>query len=120
MSQLVPDTTNAAPVPANAERAVTLTPRVDILETEHEYLVLADLPGVKPEDVDIRFEKGELTVVGRRPAGRTYEATAYQRTFTVSDSIAADKIAAELKHGVLTIHLPKIEAVKPRRIVVSG
>ena len=47
---------------------MTVTPRVDVLETENEFLVLADLPGVKPDDVDVRFEKGELTVHGRRPA----------------------------------------------------
>jgi HSP20 family protein len=120
MSQLVHDSTPTTPAVPAAERHITLVPRVDILETENEYLVLADMPGVSPQDMDIRFDKGELTVVGRRPAGRNYEASSYQRSFQVADTIAADKITAELKAGVLTIHLPKVEAVKPRRISVSG
>ena len=82
-----------------AERAVTVAPRVDVLETEHEFLVLADLPGVKPEDVDIRFEKGELTVHGRRPAAPRVRAAgrAYHRTFAVAETVAADRIGADLK-----------------------
>jgi len=112
----------------NPTRTVTVTPRVDVLETENEVLVLADMPGVKPDDVDVRFEKGELSIHGRRTpshAGkefplREYEATNYFRAFGVSETIAADKIAAELKGGVLTVHLPKVEAVKPRKITVRG
>jgi HSP20 family protein len=115
----------AAETPA---RAVTVTPRVDILEREDEVLVLADLPGVKPDEVDVRFEKGELTIHGRRAAGhagrasqlREYEATNYFRAFAVAETVAADKISAELKGGVLTVHLPKVEAVKPRKIAVRG
>ena len=104
-----------------------VTPRVDVLETEDEFLVLADMPGVRPEDVDVRFEKGELTVHGQRPASaagkaayREFETTSYHRAFAVAETIAADKISAELKGGVLTVRLPKVEAVKPRRITVRG
>jgi HSP20 family protein len=106
--------------PTAAEQAVAIQPRVDVLETENEFLILADVPGVKPEDVDVRFEKGELAFTGRRPAVNEFEATAYQRTFAVSDGVAADRITAELKAGVLKIHLPKIEAVKPKRIAVAS
>ncbi|MCS7020237.1 MAG: Hsp20/alpha crystallin family protein [Gemmataceae bacterium] len=120
MSNLVPQPTATSPAVPTPERSITLVPRIDILETENEYLVLADMPGVAPQDVDIRFDKGEVTVVGRRPASRTYEASSYQRSFRVDDTVAADKITAELKAGVLTIHLPKVEAVKPRRITVTG
>jgi len=121
MSELVREPA-ATPVAAEAaeERAVTVSPRVDVLETEIEFVVLADVPGVKPGDVEIRFEKGELSVQGSRPAGRESEATAYHRTFAVAETVAADKITADLKAGVLTIRLPKVEAVKPRRIAVSG
>jgi len=120
---------NGAPVGAVAEdRAVTATPRVDVVETENEFVLLADMPGVKPDDVDVRFEKGELTVHGRRPAGRPgkepeqreAEATNFQRVFAVDETVAADRITAELKNGVLTVRLPKVEAVKPRRITVHG
>ena len=118
----------AQPAPADDTQTVALTPRVDVLETEDEILVLADMPGVTAEDVDVRFENGELAVHGRRAAShsdkaratREFEVTGYFRSFRVTEQIAADKIAAELKHGVLTLHLPKVEAVKPRRIAVKG
>lgn len=113
---------------SRSERAATVTPRVDVLETENEFLVLADLPGVKPNEVDIRFEKGELTIHGTRPpsccgksaAVREYEPVNYHRGFVVAETVAADRISAELKHGVLTVRLPKVEAVKPKRIAVAG
>ena len=118
----------ARPAPADDGRTVALTPRVDVLETEDEILVFADMPGVTAEDVDVRFENGELAVHGRRAAShpdkpraaRELEVTGYFRSFRVTEQIAADRIAAELKHGVLTLHLPKVEAVKPRRIAVKG
>jgi HSP20 family protein len=122
-------TRNGTSTPAEAPaRAVTVTPRVDILETENEVLVLADLPGVKPDEVDVRFEKGELTIHGRRACChggkeaplREYGAANYFRAFELAETIAADRIEAELKNGVLTLHLPKVEAVKPRRIAVKG
>jgi len=118
-------TSTLAEAPA---RTVTVTPRVDILELEDEVLVLADLPGVKPDEVDVRFEKGGLTIHGRRQFGhagreaslREYEAANYFRAFELAETIAADRIEAELKDGVLTVHLPKVEAVKPRKITVRG
>jgi HSP20 family protein len=104
------------------------TPRVDILETDEESLLLADLPGVTPEDVDVRFENGELIIGGRcasRHQGAKYLLSEYgvgdfYRAFTISDHIDWQKISAELKNGVLTVHLPKAETVKPRKITVKG
>jgi HSP20 family protein len=108
-------------------RDVTLTPRVDIVETEDELLLYVDLPGVMPEDVDVRFENSELTLRGRRTPrtmGRPwlweYEAGGFHRVFRVAENIAAEKIACDLKNGVMTVHLPKVEAVKPRRISVRA
>lgn len=113
------DVTNQASENGSTDRGLAVSPRVDVLETENEYLVLADMPGTKPDDVDVRFEHGELSVHGRR-AARKDEVATYHRIFAVADTVAADKISAELKSGVLTIHLPKIEAVKPKRIAVNG
>ncbi len=96
------------------ERTAAVRPRVDILESSQEFLLVADMPGVQPGDVNLSFEKGELTLSGARGHSK------YERTFAVSDVVAADRIAAEIKNGVLTVHLPKIEAVKPRKIVVQG
>jgi HSP20 family protein len=131
MSEKTLERANGAAQPAPADdgtRAVALTPRVDVLETDDEILVYADMPGVAAEDVDVRFENGELAVHGRRAAShpdkprtaREFEVTGYFRSFRVTEQIAADRIEAALKNGVLTLHLPKVEAVKPRRIAVKG
>ena len=109
-------------------RTVTVAPRIDLLESEDEFLLLADMPGVKSDDVDIRFEKGELTIHGRRneaypgkePAFREFDAANFSRAFIVAETVAADRISAELKNGVLTVRLPKTEAVKPKKITVKG
>lgn len=113
---------------AETTRGVTLTPRVDVLETEQEILVIGDLPGVKQENLDIRFENGELTLHGRRTFANSdktqflneVESADYFRSFRISEKIDAEKIWAELKDGVLTLHLPKAEAAKPRKISVKG
>jgi len=104
------------------------TPRVDVVETEEESLLLADLPGVRPGDVDVRFDNGELVVDGRcapRHQGPNYLLSEYgvgdfYRAFTVGEQVDWQKITAELKNGVLTVRLPKAEAVKPRKITVKG
>jgi HSP20 family protein len=104
------------------------TPRVDIFETEKELLLLADVPGVGPEDVDLRYEQGQLFLHGHvrphRQEGtvllREYEDGDYYRVFEVHESIDASKIEAECKSGVLTVHLPKSEAVLPRKITVGS
>jgi HSP20 family protein len=115
-------------VQREATRDVVYTPRVDILETAEELILFADLPGVKPEDADVRFENGELVLQGRcQPRHpevgnllQEYSVGDFYRVFAVSQDIDADKIAAELKNGVLTVHLPKAEAVKPKKIAVKG
>ena len=104
------------------------TPRVDIYETENELLLYADLPGVRAEDVDLRYEAGELTLHGKvRPRERTeqfyqweYEEGDFFRVFQVHESIDGTRIAAECKNGVLTVHLPKVEAARPRQVKVRG
>jgi len=103
------------------------TPRVDILETEQELTLFADVPGVRPGDVDLRYEQGELLlharVQPRQPQDNyllnEYEVGDFYRTFAIHESIDSSKIGAECKNGVLTIHLPKAEAVRPKRISVK-
>ncbi|MFO0797828.1 MAG: Hsp20/alpha crystallin family protein [Gemmataceae bacterium] len=128
MSDLALKPNGAPAAAADDARAATVAPRVDVLETENEFLLLADLPGVRPGDVDVRFEQGELTVHGRRTAAEgkrrallgEYAGANFHRVFAVTDTVAADRIEADLKNGVLTVRLPKIEAVKPRKITVRG
>jgi len=115
-------------VPVRPAVRLVFTPRVDILENENELVLVADVPGVGPEDVDVRFENGELTLNGRcaprafgaRPLGEEYEVGDYHRVFSLSDHIDGDRITAQLAQGVLTVRLPKREAVKPKRIPVRG
>ncbi len=106
---------------------VTYTPRVDILETDDALVLYADLPGVRPEDLDVQYENGELTLRARcaaRPADQflvqEYGVGEFYRAFTITEHLDADKISAELKNGVLTVRLPKAEAVKPKKIQVAA
>jgi HSP20 family protein len=111
-----------------APRRLTITPPVDILELPDELVLLVDLPGVKADDVDVHFERGELTVKAKREATpRTGRALVeeflpgdFSRGFLISQDIAPDRIVAELKNGVLIVHLPKAETAMPRRISVKG
>lgn len=111
----------------NSEGRRVAAPAVDVYENKEEVLLVADMPGVRPDDIVIRFERGELTLSGRRakmPEGSVLAAehrfTDFQRTFTVPQSIQSDAINAEISHGVLKIHLPKIAAQKPRQISVKA
>jgi HSP20 family protein len=107
---------------------VYFTPRVDIFETEDELLFFCDMPGVKPADLDLRFENGELILHGkvqpRQPQtsflAAEYGVGDFYRAFTVNQKVNVNQLAAEYKQGVLTIHLPKTEEVKPKRINIKA
>lgn len=103
-----------------------VAPPVDIFETEDAIVVIADLPGVGKEDVDIRVEDSILTIRGKAtyspPADllrEEFSLDGYFRQFQLSDEVDQEKISAETKNGVLTIHLPKAEKSKPRQIKVK-
>jgi HSP20 family protein len=104
------------------------TPRVDVVETDHELTLFADVPGVRPEDVDLRYEQGELVLHGRvrGKAGRReflakeFDDGDFFRAFHIHESIDSGKISAECKNGVLVVHLPKVEETRPKRISVRG
>jgi HSP20 family protein len=115
-------------VPETTRGGYYFTPRVDIFETDKELTLFAELPGVRPEDVNLHYENGELVLHGRvqpRRGNRAlllgeYEEGDFYRVFTIHESIDASKIEAECKGGVLTVHLPKVEAARPRQINVKG
>lgn len=104
------------------------TPHVDIIEQPEELTVLADMPGVEARNVEIRYEQGELTIHGKVDPRqdergvnfllREYNVGDYWRTFRLGEGIDPDRIQAELKNGVMELHLPKAEAARPRKIVV--
>ena len=107
------------------ERGVQRTTAlVDVYENDDEILILADMPGVEPDGVDLRLESSEVRVCGTqaRPsdADPNWLPLEFQRAFTVPDSVAADRVSAELKGGVLHLKLGKGEHAKPKRIVVTS
>jgi HSP20 family protein len=104
-------------------------PAVDIIETENELVLKADVPGVELKDIDIQLENGTLTVKGERKfekeennkgfhrMERSYGS--FVRIFTVPDSVDAEHVKAGYEAGVLTITLPKKEVAKPKTIKVQ-
>ncbi len=103
-------------------------PATDIYETEAELTVVMEMPGVGRDAVDITLEKGRLAVEGRidfagyeglKPAYTEYNVGHFVRTFALSSKIDQEKISADMQGGVLTLKLPKVEEVQPRRIAVS-
>ncbi len=104
----------------SAERP-TYAPPVDIFENKEEILIVADLPGVRTEDLRVDLDKDHLTILAHRaPPGAGSEAFDYTRTFVVPRGIEADKISANLQNGVLRLQLPKPAALKPRQIAVRA
>lgn len=105
----------AAPAPANTQR-MTLTPAVDVFENAENFLLVSDFPGVDPAGVEVRFEGNRLTLKGQ-VTGQTVQ---WAREFSLPGGIDADKITADLKNGVLSVTLPKLESLKPRQITVRA
>jgi HSP20 family protein len=103
-------------------------PRVDIYETDKELTLYADVPGVRPDAVDLRYERGELILHGRVPPREQdrnfllneYEVGDFYRAFSIHESIDSSKISAECKNGVLVVHLPKMAEAQPRQITVRA
>src|SRR5262252_4655986 len=129
MAQEVRTTDQQTPATTGArertpDRPVFL-PAADIYETRDNIVVLAEMPGVAPDGVDITLERRVLTIRGRSAAGdhagyqrvySEYAAGDYERVFTLSENIDRDRIEAALKDGVLQLVLPKAEAAKARKI----
>lgn len=105
------------------------SPRADILETNDEFIVVADLPGVDEKSIEVNLDKNILTITAHPameiPQGYAlsfseYVPGEYERRFVLSDMIDREKIEAGVKNGVLHLHLPKAGHAKPRRITVRG
>lgn len=104
-------------------------PAVDIFETENEWVLKADLPDVKLEDVNIQIENGNLTLKGERKFQKEENGKGYQRVersygtfaryFSLPDTVDSENVRADYANGVLTVKLPKKEVAKPRSIKVQ-
>lgn len=122
------DNANASTVPEQTRSGPVYSPPVDIFENDSAITVLADMPGVKAEDLKIDLHESVLTLTG--PVGaaggtkesdvlREYQTGTFFRQFTLSETIDQTRIDAQLTDGVLRLELPKVERARPRRITVK-
>jgi HSP20 family protein len=115
---------------ASSSPSVSWVPRVDIHEEKDRFVVLADVPGVEPKDIDITAENGVLTVRGERRAEKRETENGYERVervsgaflrrFTLPEGANTDSIKAKQTNGVLEVTIPKTPAVQPRRISIDS
>ncbi len=129
MSDSVAKAESPADQPQKRVLRRTVTPDVDVFENGDEILVVADVPGVSRAAIDVRVERGTLTLETKAPPEGQEEGTAlareygvydFARSFRIPEGIDAAAVRAEVKHGTLTVHLPKAAASKPRKIAVSA
>lgn len=102
---------------------------VDVEENEHEYLVTADLPGMKKDDIKITFENNYLTISGEKKSKKEISEDNYHlierrqgkfsRSLAIPSGVKADHIEADYEQGVLTVKIPKAEEAKPKQIEVK-
>jgi HSP20 family molecular chaperone IbpA len=114
-----------APARPETGRALrTIAPRVDIYETDSAYVLLADMPGVKPDDLEVVAERNSLIVRGRAaqpdepPDYQEFELGEYQRAFSLTEDLDAERMTASLRDGVLRVDVPKSPGVQPKKIPV--
>jgi HSP20 family protein len=118
---------------AEASRAAessSFSPALDVRESQDAYTIVASLPGVKPEDVNIQYQKGVLTIGGETSTDKSRDEGTwhlrerrhgrFSRTISLPDSVNADAADARFEHGVLELRMPKAEETKPRRIAVHA
>ncbi|HEB77049.1 MAG TPA: Hsp20/alpha crystallin family protein [Methylothermaceae bacterium] len=113
-----------------APATVEWAPAVDIKEEADRYIVQADLPGIKPEDIEVTLEKGVLTIKGHRETEAKEEKENYKRIerfygsffrrFTLPETVDEEKIEAKYENGVLTVVIPKKPEVQPKKIPVKA
>src|SRR5262245_6024508 len=112
------------------EQQAGFTPAFEVRETTDGYVFKADLPGIREEDLEIHLTGNRLTVSGKREAEQRHESDRYyayevsygsfSRSFTLPEGIDADHVKAELKNGVLTLHVPKKAEAQARKIPLGG
>ena len=111
------------------DKVAEWSPAADISETEQEYLVKAELPGVKREDVKVTQDDGVLTIEGERKyemsekADKTHRTErffgSFTRSFALPDNADVKNIRAETKDGVLNVHIPKLKVDKPKPVQIK-
>lgn len=113
---------------AKTERPLLYQPNVDICDTGSEVTIVADLPGARADGIDVAFEDGVLAVQAAVPErelpGRVlrqeYGIGDYRRSFRLGEGFDASQITADYRRGVLSIRVPRLAAVRPRKIEVKA
>ncbi len=114
--------------PGRSEPQVVFTPPIDIFETEDGLVLLADLPGVSGETLELQVQDNKLTLFGRvepmipegaRLMHQEYRVGHFLRSFILSDEVDHERITAKLNQGVLEVQLPRLKRSEPRRIHVA-
>jgi HSP20 family protein len=115
---------------ASSSPSVSWVPRVDIHEEKDRFVVLADVPGVDPKDIDITAENGVLTVRGERKSEKRDTENGFERLervtgtflrrFTLPEGANTEQIKAKQTNGVLEVSIPKNPAIQPRRISIDS
>jgi HSP20 family protein len=106
------------------EMTRTIAPLIDIYETDGAIILVADVPGVRPDGVDVVAERDTLTVRGRVPRSerppehQEYELIDYFQALTLTDDVDATNVSASLKDGVLRVTIPKSPTLRPKKIQV--
>ena len=122
-------TSSVANVPEQTRTGAVYSPAVDIFENDSSITLLADMPGVKPSELEIDLRDNVLTLTGRVVPAETskqanvlreYRPGMFFRQFTLSETIDQPKIDAQLTDGVLRLELPKLEKARPRQITVRS
>jgi HSP20 family protein len=112
------------------DRGESFLPAFDLKETKDSFILRADLPGVKEDDIDLSLTGNRLTVSGKREAETEDESDqhyiyersygSFTRTFTLPEDCDVDHVSAELKDGVLSVQIPKKPEAQPRKISLKG
>jgi HSP20 family protein len=105
-------------------------PAVDIKEEDHDFVIVADIPGVDPKDIEVHMDNGVLTIKGQKESEKQNERDGYKRVertfgsfyrrFGLPDTADPERITAKSNHGVLEVRIAKQEKVQPRKISVNG
>jgi len=113
----------------NSWKSFNWSVALDVVESEDEYLVKASLPGINPEDLEITFEDNRLTIKGESKEEEVIDEARFHlrerrfgrftRSIKLPSGIESEKIEANYDKGVLKLHLPKVEEVKPKKIMIK-
>ena len=106
------------------------TPAVDVVETDNSLVFKADVPEIKPEDIDVSFENGTLTLKGKRDFEKSEDGKggyhriersfgSFMRAFSLPETVDPEKLTADYKNGVLTVTIAKKEVAKPKAVKVN-